>query len=182
MRTDKLEALIRHLLGNSPRHRLHRTQLVKLVFLADYEQYQTFGETITDLTYYYEELGPFTWDIPDQAAEMPDVVVSEEPIAGFPGYKYQLAGSATQDAALDPRDRATADRVLRSWGRWSASRLVKHLHSDPFLKQFEGGHEINFSRLEDPLQDPEVQDAITADDDLYESMRRAEKQLCARGG
>lgn len=183
MSDSKRQDLMRCLIAASPRRSLNRTQLVKLVFLADYEHYETFGHTITDLSYSYEELGPFTWDIPNGAKETEGITYTERRLGFWPGhreYRYELEEQAAdmETIGLSPEEANTAVHVIREYGWLSARQLVQLLHEDPFVDQFNRGGEIDFSLLDpDPLEDEEVQADIHADEELYESMRRAEAQV-----
>ncbi len=178
-----LDALIRSLLSKVPGRKLNKTQLIKLVFLCDYEHYETFGKTISDLTYYCAELGPVAWDIPDRAAAMHDVEHEYHApglLHPYPEHTYTLAVCAS-GTALSVQEEATVARAVRNWGGRSAKQLVAIVHSEPFARLLTEGAPIDFSRLDDdPLADAHVQDAVMSDPELQESVARAERQLRTR--
>jgi hypothetical protein len=184
MRRDKLEAIIAYLVKNSHGGFLARTKLVKLVFLADYEYYRTYGETMTGVGYTYCEEGPFDWSIPNTAQEMADIQYKYYPpglLHSYAEHRYTGIGTLHQSEKLSAEEEAIAHEVLREYGSYNAGRLVGLLHEDEFVKECGPGNPIDFHLLDrDPLDDQEVQDAIMSDASLYESMIRATRQTRER--
>jgi len=177
----KLRSLIRYLLQHAPGGRLNRTQLVKLVFLTDYEHYETFGCTVTGLGYEFAEQGPFTWDIVDETKIMEDVEHRyHDPsfLRRHGEYEYRLTAESDEADTLTVEERATACLIMRQHGRETAGALVHMLHEDAFVRECGEGNPIDFSLLDgNPLADGRVEEAVLDDSELYESMRRGEREL-----
>jgi len=184
MRNQKLDAVIQAILGRARSCTLNKTQLIKLVFLCDYEHYQTFGETITGLTYRCLEMGPVAWEIPDQAATLSGVTHSYRPPSPFvyPQHTYVLERQPTASRLAKP-ETATIARVVKRWGGKTAGALVRVVHAEPFSEVLTEGSPVDFSILgDDPLDSQAAQDVVWAAVDTREAVGRATKEGRQREG
>jgi len=181
IRGDKLQSVIRYLLAKCPRRALNTTQLVKLLFLIDYEYYQTFGTTITNVPYVSYNYGPYAEGIVAESKRMKDVSVRYCFYPSFTGRAYSLRENSPSVVNLDATETGVVDSILEHYGEATAKELARITHDDEFLQQFEHGSVIDFTLLDaDPLDDERLQDAIMADEELYQSVRKAERQLSTR--
>ena len=65
---EKLIDIIYYIIKNYP-FKLSNGQLTKLVYLSDWKESITRGKQITSLKWYFDNYGPFLWDIKDTIEE-----------------------------------------------------------------------------------------------------------------
>ena len=173
-----LEAVIACLLSHVPGNNLNRTQLVKLVFLVDYESYVMCGETVTGVTYRYDKQGPFAWDIPDAAEKMETVEYKQVPnfFIGAPENIYTL-GKPNADAGMKRDMDVICRRVAETFGGLSGKALVEYTHADPFVDRFRGGKIIEFNKLNTEKEDASAIEAACGKPEFYNEIKEAENQL-----
>lgn len=111
---------------------IHRTRLVKLVYLADNLFYEHFGRTITGLQYMWDDFGPNA--ISNAVVREADRLVRDDyvcmkvgtSIYGSENYMYSLGAKKTDipEKLLEPLERQVLRDTVRSHRRHSLSQVV----------------------------------------------------------
>ncbi len=133
---SKTRAVIRAILLLR-RRKVLRTELVKLVYLADNRFYESTGRTITGNTYRWDHFGPnaVSGAIVDEANAMADegmVLMSARPsMHGGSAYPYWIRssdqGSAwkTVESALDAGERQVVRDIVKQFGQMGLESLIR---------------------------------------------------------
>ena len=129
---DQLRAAIDYLI-NHHRLRLTRTQLVKLLYLADLDYYYQDGETLTGLDYAYYYYGPYNATIVEAANELiGDRITFERGVRrdGTEYYVYSPGLFGADPMPLSSAAKAILDAVATKWGRVPLQALLDYVYSE----------------------------------------------------
>ena len=117
---------------------VHRTKLVKLVYLIDYVYYQHYGRTLTGLTYEWDQFGPNAVGnaIVREAEKLTEkgsvALTVGESMYGGPNYRYRIADAA-EIPDFPPQEAVVIRDVLARYGGLSVSDIVrKSKQTKPF--------------------------------------------------
>jgi len=157
-----LRDVIRFFVDSASPRWVFRTQLVKLVFLADYETYRIRKQSLTGLDYVVDHQGPFAWDIPNTAGAMEDDEVNvTEGASAYGGREYRYSSYSTQREYenLSAQDRALLQRLWDQYGDYTPTEIVDLVHKMDFVRHFAIDEHIDF-RL--ALADPKDADELNA--------------------
>ncbi|RLC38145.1 MAG: hypothetical protein DRH51_08650, partial [Candidatus Coatesbacteria bacterium] len=101
---------------------LSRTLLVKLVYLSDVEFSKNFKRKLTDVTYRYDNYGPFSWEIVDCAQELIEdgILKMEKDINMFGDEKFKYISIEKPDKnEIDEYTLRTIKEVINKFSRYS---------------------------------------------------------------
>ncbi len=69
-----LKDLLAYLLQNYPhKSELSNARVTKMIYLCDWKHSIDYGSQITDIDWYFDNYGPFVWNVVDTAKENPDL-------------------------------------------------------------------------------------------------------------
>jgi hypothetical protein len=105
---------------------LSRTRLTKLVYLADWKSAIDRGRTITSIRWYFDNFGPFVWDVWNAADADKGTFAIEMTSTPFgdPKHVIKIREGASIDG-LDEADRQILDYVIDA---------TKELSWQPFIR------------------------------------------------
>ena len=173
---DKAGAVIQAFLALLGR-RASRTQIVKLVFLADNLCYESTGRTITGTRYMWDNYGPNAVD--NSIADTTDELVEERKICRAVGqykgshtYNYWVNDSSaiwrkTASLLSDVECQIVRD-IARKYGRYNASDLANMSRK---TKPFENAKQYEILRFKQSERARELQDMLDASPDFLEEVR-----------
>lgn len=161
--------------------RLGRTQLVKLLYLADYEAYRYLGRPITEFAWKTDNYGPFDRAFPDvlgslQASGQVQETEYLTPFGNI-GYRYQSAGPVAY--AFSPAEERILRHVIESYSKLPRGQLVEDVvyDTEPFkaVKDEPSGSDIRWDVVAN-----ERRDALGGID--LEAVERGKRHLLASKG
>ena len=175
-RTDKTELVIQGFLGLLGK-RVSRTQIVKLVYLADNLFYESTGRTITGTQYVWDHYGPNAMD--DSISIAVDRLVSGREICRVVGsyqgnhtYNYWVnepdAAWRSTASALSEGERQIVLDVVRKYGRYNASDLARLSKK---TKPFENARQDEILQFKQNERAKELQEMLSASPDFLEEVR-----------
>ncbi len=129
---------------------LSRVTLVKLIYLTDVEFYRLYNRQATDLIYEFDNHGPFTWDIVDEASKMFAeglIDILEEP-SGFDSSKPKYIYKCKSDYEFNNLDKHTLDvlnNVNSYFSKFGFSDLLDYVYNNRPTNLFKKGDIIDFS-------------------------------------
>lgn len=162
---DKVGAVIQSFLALLNR-RASRTQIVKLVYLADNLCYESTGKTITDTRYMWDHYGPNS--VGNSIADVTDELVAEGQIRRAVGlyngshtYNYWVSCAIWRKAAsvLSDVECQIVQDIARKYGRYNASDLA---NMSKKTKPFENAKQFEILRFKQSERAKEVQDMLDA--------------------
>ena len=172
---DKTSVVIEGFLGLLSK-RVSRTQIVKLVYLADNLFYESTGRTITGTQYMWDHYGPNAVD--DSIAVSTDRLVNEGEVCRVIGsyqgnhtYNYWVEDShATWKRAaseLSDGESQIVRDVARKYGRYNASDLAALSKK---TRPFENAKQYELLRFEQNERAKELQEWLDSIDGLKEEV------------
>lgn len=126
------------------------TKLMKLVFLADVEHQQLYGEPLTNASWTFYTYGPFTRSVYEaaEALEEEGVVVCDIRPA-YAGVEHRYARSeANQGATVEqsPRARRALFQVLDRYGRMTVQQIKTVAYATETMRDAKRGARLDLSR------------------------------------
>ena len=175
-RIDKTEFVIQGFLALLGK-RVSRTQIVKLVYLADNLFYESTGRTITGTEYVWDHYGPNSVD--NVIANTTDLLASEGQVCRVVG---SYNGSRTFNywvndpqatwrniaSVLGNGERQIVQDIARKYGRYNASDLATLSKK---TKPFENAKQHETLRFEQNERAKELQDMLASSADFLEEVR-----------
>ena len=172
---DKTEVVIRGFLGLLGK-RVSRTQIVKLVYLADNLFYESTGRTITGTQYMWDHYGPNA--VGDSIADTTDQLASEGEVCRVVGsykgshtYNYWVNDPSvtweTVASALSYGERQIVRDIARKYGRYNASDLA---NLSKKTRPFENARKYEILRFKQSERAKELQQWLDSIDGLKEEV------------
>lgn len=112
---------------------LSNARLTKMCYLADWHSTLNRGSQITQVKWYFDNYGPFVWDVQNEAEENPDIfrVSRTRNMYGGPKKVFSLAGSYTPN--ISDSEKASLDHIVE---------VTKRLYWNDFIKLVYATHPI----------------------------------------
>ena len=181
---NKTEATIQGLLALLGK-RVSRTQIVKLVYLADNLFYESTGKTITDTQYKWDHYGPNAVD--DSIAIATDRLVGEgeacRVVGSYQGnhtYNYWVNDPTSTwsnaASALNYGERQTVRDIANKYGRYNASDLAALSKK---TRPFENAQQYEILQFKQNERAKELQDMLASSEDFMEEVKLGFEDLDA---
>lgn len=173
---DKTDLVIQGFLGLMGK-RVSRTQIVKLVYLADNLFYESTGRTITGTQYIWDHYGPNALD--DSIAIAADRLVGEGEVCRVVGsyqgnhtYNYWVEDSPATwrrvASALSDGESQIVRDIAKKYGRYNASDLAALSKK---TKPFENAKRYEILQFKRNERAKELQEMLSASPDFLEEVR-----------
>lgn len=145
----ELEDVILFLVGQTDGE-LSITKLMKLVFLADVEHQQLYGEPLTDAKWVYHHFGPFTATVYDAATSLEDndvVVCTIRPAVDGRGRRFAPADrrSPVVTPLMTPKARRVLSNVLRRYESMTVQQIKQIAHDTATMRHAARGDRLDLS-------------------------------------
>jgi uncharacterized phage-associated protein len=157
---------------------VHRTKLVKLVYLADVLFYEHFGETITDLGYMWDDFGPNA--ISNAIVKETDKLVKQDyacmkvgrSIYGSENYMYNSGPKKLKngDKLLSPLERQVIRDTVERYRHYSIQQIVA---ASKRTNPFKTARQYEILRMNQSPEYTRLVEAITSDSQLMEEIKEA---------
>lgn len=111
----ELKDIMAYLIANYPetmQDELSNARLTKMVYLADWHQCLNGGGQISSVNWYFDNYGPFVWDIKETAEKHPDIfkIESKMNFFGSPKSVFSLVGE--YEAELNESEKKSLDHII----------------------------------------------------------------------
>ena len=123
----EIRDVMAYIIKNYPhKHELSNARLTKLVYLSDWKSAIDTGKQITPISWYFDNYGPFVWDVKNTADQNPDIFETKSD-STFWGSKKLVFGLKDDGYApkLLPEEEAAIEHVIKE---------TKSLYWDNFIK------------------------------------------------
>ena len=109
---------------------LSNARVTKMVYLADWRHLLSFGTQITGIKWYFDNYGPFVWDIKSTAEKNPDLFAIENTSTpyGTPKIIFDIKNLA-YIPALDSNVKDSLDHVIQETKNLSYSQFIRLVYS-----------------------------------------------------
>jgi hypothetical protein len=110
----KLKDVMAYLLLNCPDESdLSNARVTKLVYLSDWRHAITQKSQITDIRWYFDNFGPFVWDIKDTAEANPSLFLTRDSLTALGNPKLLLSIKRTDyDPMISEVEKRSIDHVI----------------------------------------------------------------------
>lgn len=132
LRPEKLEQAILFFLEHASNEHLGKTKLMKLLYYADFDHYEQYGESITGARYRKLPRGPVPDDAADAIARLEQsarVRRDEVPMGSFMQHRYTPAEQVNLGTFTE-QERATLASVVKRWQAHSTPRISAATHGE----------------------------------------------------
>ena len=145
MKTN-INNLIKYFCSNYPHSQeLSKARLTKMIYLADWENFKTSQEQISDIEWYFDNFGPYVNDVIDAAYNDPDVrVVSTRTIYGTDKTLIEYQGAPPN---LDAQTKSILDKVINDTKPLSWKSFIDYVYSTPPIKQSTRYNYLDFAKF-----------------------------------
>jgi hypothetical protein len=136
----KLVDTIGYIISNYPdniRHELSNARLTKMVYLSDWKHVLSNGSQISDIDWYFDNYGPFVWDIEREAKNYPNIFKINNQTNAYGKRKktYSLYPN-DQNFLLTDSEKAAVDHIID---------VTKKLFWDDFIQLVYSTHPVSSS-------------------------------------
>lgn len=148
MMKDKLNEVILYLCGK----KIGTTKLIKLIYLADLEFYNSFGRTITSARYQKYHYGPYSFDIKEQIDALKEkgyITVTEKKTAsGNTARLIECNDGAKKFSNLSGDEKMVLNEIHKKWVNQPTEKLVTYAKStQPYVNSVEHDGTIRFEDI-----------------------------------
>lgn len=148
------EAAIAYLVEKLP-GRLLKTQIVKLLFLADIEYWKQTGKQLTTFEYKFDHFGPYDQKNFDEAVgELQKAnYLKETKVSKSTGGYYFLYDKGKDDFQKQSSEkigslgRAILDEITSQYGNVTLQSLLSIVYKHPLVTESERGQKLNFNDI-----------------------------------
>lgn len=123
--------LLAYILLNYPnKEELSKTRVTKLIYLCDWKSCIEFERQITDITWVFDNFGPFVWDVMTTVENNPETfsIYSSETLFGTPKTVVALKNKQ-YSPSLEEQEKRIADFVIKSTENLNFDKFVKLVYS-----------------------------------------------------
>lgn len=129
----KLQDIIAYLLRNYPQDKkddFSNARVTKMVYLADWHQAINFNRQITDIDWYFDNYGPFVWDVDETVKAHPKLFKREEPLLVYGPRKIMFKlRDRNYAGGLTREQRQSLDHVIKSTSKMKWDDFITLVYS-----------------------------------------------------
>lgn len=149
-RLDTTQSAMLFLINRLSGH-IGKTQLVKLLFLADIEYYKQTGTKLTDFDYVFGKFGPFDKKIDKhiKKLEKRKLIRIERKDRSDEGYYFRFSPliHISQYRALNITQLAILEEIAENFGKMTLGSLLEFVYNNPAVLNTKPGRKINFEKI-----------------------------------
>ena len=165
---ERLREIVHYILRSYPDKRVSTRQLEKLVYMAELEAIDRYGERLTDLRYIRDDFGPCSWELLRLSVDEFDH--EEFAFGGGTGRAFRRP-RARKYKLIDDRDRELIDSVVGTWRHRRPDDLVERTRGTPPYQEAELYHDIDLERYK------RAADTLYRDPDLPRQLEEAREEI-----
>jgi hypothetical protein len=144
-----LKDVLVYLIGKYPYpSELSNARVTKLVYLADWRHAITHGRQLTDITWYFDNYGPFVWDVKNVVESAPDLFACDD-TANMYGDRKRLFSLVNTSHAphLSAEERNSLDHVIDATKALNWAQFIKLIYSTYPVMSSERYSNLDLARL-----------------------------------
>lgn len=127
-----LTDIIAYLLREYPhKHELSNGRVTKMIYLADWKSVLLRGQQVSDINWYFDNYGPFVWDVATLVRDQPDLFDSQLTSNAYGGEKLllRLKDECYTCPSLSAADREALDFVMQQTAAKNWNDFIKLVYS-----------------------------------------------------
>lgn len=143
---NSLNNLIKYFCSMYPHaQELSKARLTKMIYLADWENYQANKKQISNIEWYFDNFGPYVTNVIDTAYNDPEVrVISTRTIYGTDKTLIEYKGETPN---LDEPTKLILDKVINDTKPLSWKSFIDYVYSTPPIKQSTRYNYLDFAKF-----------------------------------
>lgn len=116
---------------------LSKARLTKMVYLVDWLSTMNTGHQMTAIKWYFDNYGPFVWDVIDEVKENSDIfsLWSEPNFFGEEKTLVKLHNNCHYKPVIADSEREIIDEVVSSTKKMNWTEFIRYVYSTPPIKQ-----------------------------------------------
>lgn len=128
---DKLKEMIAYTLKKYPyKDELSNARVTKIIYLADWYSSINHHCQLTDISWVYDNYGPFVWDIKNKTEEFPEVFNIKRTTNMFGGDKVLLSlVDEDYEPDVDEKQRDALKRIIKITKKLNWSEFINVVYS-----------------------------------------------------
>lgn len=138
----------------SPSHRLSNARLTKTIYLAYWKSAIENRRTISPINWYFDNFGPFVWDVVSTAREYPNLFRVDESLDRAGNRRTTIALSDRHyRPRLETQDREAIDHVVRVTAKLDWPEFIRLVYSTYPISSREKYQYLDLIKLADEYAD-----------------------------
>lgn len=132
---NKLALVMAYFCRNYPfKNEISNARLTKMIYLADWLSTQRYGTQLTNITWYFDNYGPFVHDIETEAYVNPKFeIISGMTIYGTPKRQIQFIDN-NFIINISPSEKLILDEVINKTKLLNWNDFIKFIYNTPPVK------------------------------------------------
>lgn len=153
-----------------------KTRLIKLLYLLDIENYQSFQRIFTELDWMFYKYGPYSFEI-ENFLEKNGIVEEDIHIAGTKFF-INLRTEFEEDIKLDIETKATIEKLIDKWGTADLNELLDYVYfeTEP-MRSVEYKRKLDFSKVKRRTKQKQIELSSKTKEKLEELGKIFKEQL-----
>jgi len=109
---------------------LSNAKLTKMIYLADWKHAITYGSQISAIRWYFDNYGPFVWDIKDEALNDSEVFAVKEVLNAYGSPKVIIGMNQIKyDPIISKEEANSIDHVIESARKLNWDQFIRLVYS-----------------------------------------------------
>jgi hypothetical protein len=109
---------------------LSNAKLTKMIYLADWRHAITYGRQISGIKWYFDNYGPFVWDIKDQALNDSELFIVEEVLNAYGSPKVIISMKEIQyEPEISNEEANSIDHVIETTKKLNWDQFIRLVYS-----------------------------------------------------
>jgi hypothetical protein len=127
----KLKDIMAYIIKEYPlKSDLSNAKLTKMIYLADWKHAITYGHQISDIMWYFDNYGPFVWDIKDEALNEPEIFVVKEVLNAYGSPKVIIGLNQMQyTPKISVEEAKSINHVIESAKKLNWDQFIRLVYS-----------------------------------------------------
>ena len=109
---------------------LSNAKLTKMIYLADWKHAITCGNQISEIKWYFDNYGPFVWDIKDEALNESEIFIVKEVLNAYGSPKVIIGMKQIQyHPEITKEEASSIDHVIESAKKLNWDQFIRLIYS-----------------------------------------------------
>jgi len=153
-----------------------KTRLIKLLYLLDIKNYQSFQRIFTELDWIFYKYGPYSFEI-EKFLEKNGIIEEDIPIGGAKFF-INLRKEFDEDIRLDIETKATIEKLIVNWGTADLNELLDYVYfeTEPMFN-VKYKQKLDFSKVKRRPEEKKIELSSKTKEKLEDLGKRFKEQL-----